>query len=73
MFAVVMLVAALLMFRSGESDEDDEKAPSDGSTSRLLLRFAVPAIGVGVLTGLVGVGGGFLIVPALALLGGVPM
>jgi uncharacterized membrane protein YfcA len=29
--------------------------------------------GVGVLTGLVGVGGGFLIVPALVLLGGLPM
>jgi uncharacterized membrane protein YfcA len=28
---------------------------------------------VGVLTGLVGVGGGFLVVPALVLLGGVPM
>ena len=30
-------------------------------------------IGVGVLTGLVGVGGGFLIVPALVLLSGIPM
>src|SRR5690606_1166020 len=28
---------------------------------------------VGVLTGLVGVGGGFLIVPALVILGGLPM
>nr|WP_323368489.1 sulfite exporter TauE/SafE family protein [Synechococcus elongatus] len=30
-------------------------------------------VGVGVLTGLVGVGGGFAIVPALVLLGKVPM
>jgi uncharacterized protein len=30
-------------------------------------------LAVGVLTGLVGVGGGFLIVPALVLLGGIPM
>lgn len=30
-------------------------------------------LGVGVLTGIVGVGGGFLIVPALVLLGGLPV
>jgi len=30
-------------------------------------------VGVGVLSGLVGIGGGFLIVPALVLLAGVPM
>jgi len=35
--------------------------------------IALHGIGVGVLTGLVGVGGGFLIVPALVLLSGVPM
>ena len=36
-------------------------------------RIALHGIGVGVLTGLVGVGGGFLIVPALVLLSGIPM
>jgi uncharacterized membrane protein YfcA len=35
--------------------------------------IALHGIGVGVLTGLVGVGGGFLIVPALVLLSGIPM
>jgi hypothetical protein len=35
--------------------------------------IALHGIGVGMLTGLVGVGGGFLIVPALVLLSGVPM
>lgn len=73
LFAGVMLIAAFFMFRNSESDEDCEEFPLDGSVGRLLLRFAAPGIGVGVLTGLVGVGGGFLIVPALALLGGVPM
>ena len=38
-----------------------------------LGHIAVHGIGVGVLTGLVGVGGGFLIVPALVLLSGIPM
>ncbi len=35
--------------------------------------IALHGIGVGLLTGLVGVGGGFLIVPALVLLSGIPM
>lgn len=38
-----------------------------------LSHIALHGIGVGVLTGLVGVGGGFLIVPALVLLSGIPM
>ena len=73
LFAAVMLIAAFFMFRNGDSDEDGGKVPSDDSVGRLLLRFAVPGTGIGVLTGLVGVGGGFLVVPALALLGGIPM
>lgn len=73
LFGVVMLIAALLMFRNGARNEDGAKPSSDGSVGRLLLRFAGPGIGVGVLTGLVGVGGGFLIVPALVLGGGVAM
>lgn len=36
-------------------------------------RIAVLGVGVGVLAGVVGVGGGFLIVPALVLFSGVPM
>ena len=37
--------------------------------------MAIPAegLGVGILTGFVGVGGGFLIIPALVLLGGIPI
>ncbi|MEJ7843651.1 MAG: sulfite exporter TauE/SafE family protein [Rubrobacter sp.] len=73
LFAVMMLVAAIFMFRNGGSGKDGEEPHSDDSVGRLLLRFAVPGTGVGILTGLVGVGGGFLVVPALVLLGGIPM
>lgn len=66
-FAVVMLAAAVFMFR-GRHD-DGEAAPG---RMRLLPTAAV-GVGVGVLTGLVGVGGGFMIVPALVLLARVPM
>jgi len=40
---------------------------------RSYLKIVVDGLVVGALTGLVGVGGGFLIVPALVLLGGLPM
>lgn len=37
------------------------------------LAIAVEGLGVGILTGFVGIGGGFLVIPALVLLGGLPM
>ena len=66
LFAVVMLVAAWRMLRSAPVTSDDHNKPH---------RFAIITGGaaVGALSGLVGVGGGFLIVPALVLLAGVPM
>jgi uncharacterized membrane protein YfcA len=73
LFGVVMLVAAFFMFREGESARDapgTEKGSLAGTY--FLLLFALGGA-VGVLTGLVGVGGGFLIVPALVLLAKVPM
>jgi uncharacterized membrane protein YfcA len=65
LFALVMLIAAWRMLRGGVTQRPDHEP----------RRLAVVAggIGVGALSGLVGVGGGFLIVPALVLLAGVPM
>lgn len=66
-FVAAMLVAAWKMLTARPV-----AARSDDSAER---RWAVVAggFGVGALSGLVGVGGGFLIVPALVLLAGVPM
>jgi uncharacterized membrane protein YfcA len=71
LFAVVMLLAAWFMFRpaKGEAAEAPPVKPRDMP----LALIAAQGLAVGVLTGLVGVGGGFLIVPALVLLGRVPM
>lgn len=70
LFACVMLVAAMLMFR----DRRDDRAAPEGVPQRMRVGSIVAlGIAVGILTGLVGVGGGFLIVPALVLLGRVPM
>ena len=63
--ATVMLAAAASMLRK-RSDVEGEVSP------RLAL-LAPVALGVGVLTGLIGVGAGFLVVPALVVLARVPM
>ena len=68
LFAVVMILAAGLMFRGRKEvpeGEERERQP--------LWLIGIEGLLVGVLTGLVGVGGGFLIVPALVLLGGLSM
>lgn len=64
LFAVVMLLAAQRMARA---------APADARPVASRTRLLAQGFAVGVLTGLVGVGGGFLILPALVLLGGLPM
>ncbi|HEX7241042.1 MAG TPA: sulfite exporter TauE/SafE family protein [Longimicrobiaceae bacterium] len=72
LFAAVMLLAAFFMFR-GESPGPVPPAAGAAAGEMPLALIVVEGIAVGVLTGLVGVGGGFLIVPALVLLGRVPM
>jgi len=65
LFAVVMLLAAYMMFRPPRLEVTAPK--------RSHLEIVIDGLVVGALTGLVGVGGGFLIVPALVLLGGLPI
>ncbi len=72
LLAVVMLAAAISMFRSARRSGTGASAETDERPMSLPLLIPV-ALGVGLLTGLVGIGGGFLVVPALVLLGRVPM
>ena len=73
-----MLAAALSMVRGGRRGKDGPKGgrarqvDRAGPAMRLVLIVPV-ALGVGLLTGVVGIGGGFLVVPALVLLARVPM
>jgi uncharacterized protein len=71
LFALVMLLAAFFMLyeRPGRPAGDLGATPPPMPALLIVLE----GFAVGVLTGLVGVGGGFLIVPALVLLGRVPM
>lgn len=70
LFAVVMIMASVSMIKSGKkNDSIDENAPMKYNYPMILLEGTV----VGLLTGLVGAGGGFLIIPALVLLARMPM
>ncbi|HET6725674.1 MAG TPA: sulfite exporter TauE/SafE family protein [Gammaproteobacteria bacterium] len=66
LFAIVVLLAAALMLRPRRSDGGE-------SARQPLWSVPLDGLGVGFMTGLVGVGGGFLIIPALVLLLGLPM
>jgi uncharacterized membrane protein YfcA len=73
--AVVMLVAAASMLRTRPARAtvgDAEETDAAGAPLPVAKLLAV-GLAVGVLTGIVGIGGGFLIVPALVVLGRVPM
>ncbi|MCA9146678.1 MAG: sulfite exporter TauE/SafE family protein [Planctomycetales bacterium] len=69
MFAVVMLVAGAFMLR--KTKDADEVVASPPSQSFWLI--GIEGLAVGIVTGMVGVGGGFLIVPALIAFGKLPM
>ncbi len=73
LLAVVMLAAAVSMFRSARRDANRAGQPEPSLKKPPRGVLAAVALAVGVLTGLVGIGGGFLIVPALVILGRVPM
>jgi len=68
LFAVLMLMAALSMIR-GNGKKEEEPVRNNTRTVRLILQGTF----VGIVTGLLGAGGGFLIVPALVLLSRLPM
>lgn len=70
LFAIVMIMASISMIKpSKNKDEVEADKPMSYNYPMILLEGTV----VGVLTGLVGAGGGFLIIPALVLLAKMPM
>lgn len=84
LFAVLMGLAAVFMIRK-TTKADPARAAQPAIPGADLSLYPEPVckycwlwmltegLGVGILTGLVGVGGGFAIVPALVLLGNTPM
>lgn len=61
LFSLVMITVAMMMLRDPKYSEDPQSSPS-------FWLMTLEGFMVGILTGLIGIGGGFLIVPALVLL-----
>lgn len=73
-FAAVMIVAGIRMLHENAGTGTACRVGDGGIDWRRCATRSIPAaLLVGLLTGLFGVGGGFLIIPALVLLLGVPM
>lgn len=73
LLAVVMLAAAISMLRSARRPAAAPTAALESVRDMPLGLLLPVALFVGVLTGVVGIGGGFLVVPALVLLARVSM
>ncbi|WP_010228488.1 sulfite exporter TauE/SafE family protein [Gillisia marina] len=67
-FAIIMVVSAISMILDKNGDND-----IDGKVTYNYPLIVIEGVGVGLLTGIVGAGGGFLIIPALVLLAKLPM
>jgi uncharacterized membrane protein YfcA len=73
LFSILMMAVALDMLRTKPaSKEPENRVPCETYTLKDWLKMLSIGLFVGVLTGFFGVGGGFLIVPALVLLGNFP-
>jgi uncharacterized membrane protein YfcA len=69
LFAILMVAASVSMIRDKKDAAQEKNGERHFNYPMILLEGAV----VGVLTGLVGAGGGFLIIPALVMLSKLPM
>ncbi|MFZ0833135.1 MAG: sulfite exporter TauE/SafE family protein [Mycobacterium sp.] len=67
-FAVIMIAAAIAMLRGRKG-----AGATETGHGLPVFKIVVLGLGVGAVSGLVGAGGGFLLVPALAILGGLAM
>ena len=65
-FALLMIAASISMIRSKNKPDDEQASPS-------IVRLTIIGLIVGLVTGLLGAGGGFLIIPALLFFAGLSM
>jgi uncharacterized membrane protein YfcA len=71
LFALLMLVAALSMMR--HSNDSIAETPGKNQNNGNPLSLLIPGLLIGLVTGILGAGGGFLIIPALVLFIRLPM
>jgi hypothetical protein len=73
LFGAMMIVIGLSMLRPRRSPENPHVRLNRESAGSLLPRLVPAGLGVGLLAGFFGIGGGFLIVPALIVATGMPL
>ena len=71
LFAILMLMASLAMIKN--KDEHNSSVATGANKPIQLTRLSLYGIAIGLATGLLGAGGGFLLIPALVLLVKMPM
>ncbi len=69
-FGIMMAITAVAMMRKPKADVD---GVNPEKPRQPVWKILIEGLVVGAVTGLVGAGGGFLVVPALVILGGLPM
>ena len=67
LFSILMIAAANAMIRRSDSAEAIQ------ATGKVIPRLLLCGVGIGLVTGLLGAGGGFILIPSLVLLLGLPM
>lgn len=70
LFALLMIIASVSMIRNGGKPEDSME---NQNKKMHFLSLAVYGVLIGIVTGLLGAGGGFLLIPTLVLIVGLPM
>lgn len=71
LFAVLMVAAATAMIRNGKSRISEIAEPKNGKSRIWKLLFY--GVAIGAVTGILGAGGGFLLIPTLVILMGLQM
>lgn len=70
-FAILMLFASISMISGRNADQNEE--PTEAKKQNKVLPLVLLGLFIGVVTGLLGAGGGFLIIPSLVLFLKLPM
>jgi len=72
LFAVLMLLASIAMIRN-DDEPNQPLAKKAAFKTNVILKLLLNGILIGLVTGLLGAGGGFLVIPALVLILKMPM
>jgi uncharacterized membrane protein YfcA len=72
-FALLMLATALAILRDGGKKGDPAVKLTRANAAELLPRLLATGFGAGLLAGFFGIGGGFVIVPGLMFVAGMPI